>query len=771
MSEKYTWLFGENLGKTMNNNSYYLWRHIVNRHYEEVNAFYIAEKNKANLSQYNRLTPQEKRCFVWRNSIRHIRLFDSADLLFVSLSFRDVQPDRIGPKSYKPYLTAPLVYLQHGTLAMKRLDYTSNYADNCLLRFVYYNPTIPERLQSINGFKPYQLFDGIYHPRYCELAKKWINRQPQEQKSILWFITWREYFGNNNETAMFIRKIKTVLKSRRFCDYIYHNNYDLTICLHRFFTNKQVKVIREAVGDLNVRIVYAQDEDVMELLVNHDLLITDYSSVGFDFTFLGKPVILFQPDLEEYLKRRKLYCSLEELRVCNVEKASKLIDIIVNESYGINPFFAIRIPDKNELSEIADGKYNERFFQYFYQLEKNSIAFLGYDFTGIGGTVFATRALMEGLMEAGYLVRAYTLKQMRKFTVPAGVALKPATRQYQKHLSDKLAQKLVFSHRNYSYLLADPAKNAMRPLAGTIMTRWMKHIHANTVVSTRESLHLFLSEATSALIRKRIYYFHTTATLIMSLFPGVLTELQNRGIESAVFVTEANRRKLSEIGFTNYRSYAVVGNCLDSTRCLKMEDIHGPDEADNLLPPASSDLQKSGSALIHCLYLTRISSERIKDLDRMLDFARYLQSSSNEDIVIDLFGSGDYTETLLKQIEDEELYDYIEYHGQTDNIKETMKNADLVIDFAEAQSFGMPYIEAVLNGKIVLCRHNEGSDEVLADIPEAFYFSNKELHDKIYRFRQTPADILRDNYKKISQRYSRSAVTARFIRENELNIT
>ena len=78
----------------------------------------------------------------------------------------------------------------------------------------------------------------------------------------------------------------------------------------------------------------------MTCRITYSLQHSDYG-VGFDFTFLNKPVILFQPDLKEYVKHREMYCTVEELRETNIEKTSELIDIIVNEKYGINPFLRL----------------------------------------------------------------------------------------------------------------------------------------------------------------------------------------------------------------------------------------------------------------------------------------------------------------------------------------------------------------------------------------------------------------------------------------------
>ena len=43
-------------------------------------------------------------------------------------------------------------------------------------------------------------------------------------------------------------------------------------------------------------------DDIQELLIRSDLLITDYSSVFFDYGYMGKPVIYYQFDQEVFFK-------------------------------------------------------------------------------------------------------------------------------------------------------------------------------------------------------------------------------------------------------------------------------------------------------------------------------------------------------------------------------------------------------------------------------------------------------------------------------------
>lgn len=71
--------------------------------------------------------------------------------------------------------------------------------------------------------------------------------------------------------------------------------------------------------------------DINELYIASDILITDYSSVFFDYANLKKPIIYFMYDLEQYGKElRGFYISLDELPGPIVEKEEDLISAIRN---------------------------------------------------------------------------------------------------------------------------------------------------------------------------------------------------------------------------------------------------------------------------------------------------------------------------------------------------------------------------------------------------------------------------------------------------------
>ena len=75
---------------------------------------------------------------------------------------------------------------------------------------------------------------------------------------------------------------------------------------------------------------------VEQLLPVVDLLISDYSSIIFDYALLGRPMLFFMPDRAEYMKRRGLYLDLEELPGPIVTDGSLLMDAIYNVEHTFN---------------------------------------------------------------------------------------------------------------------------------------------------------------------------------------------------------------------------------------------------------------------------------------------------------------------------------------------------------------------------------------------------------------------------------------------------
>ena len=75
----------------------------------------------------------------------------------------------------------------------------------------------------------------------------------------------------------------------------------------------------------------------------------------------------------------------------------------------------------------------------------------------------------------------------------------------------------------------------------------------------------------------------------------------------------------------------------------------------------------------------------------------------------------------------------------------------------------MPYIEGIMNGKMVYCMENQGSKEVMEKIPEAYIRSYEDLTQKILSLPEIPVEKLQEYYDIISEKYSRSVLAERIL--------
>lgn len=751
---KYIWLFGENLGKTSNNNSFYFWKEINTRQ-DEVRKFFIMAKNKENKKHYKSLDRQSRKNVIWKNSFKHWKYYKKSSLCFVTLSYKDIQPSKFIIKKTTPAIASPIVYLQHGTLGMKKVGYQGKSYNNNMFRFIYYNKNIKDILIKENNFKPYQLKYSEYHPRYKELVIKneEYKKESKNKKSILWFITWRDYFGDNKETEKFIDKIKSTINNYKLNKFLQDEDYNLKICLHQFFDKEKIKYMTSKLENNNIKIITPDKVDVMEEIAKNDILITDYSSLAFDFTLLEKPVILYQPDINIYSKYRDFYY-LEEMKKYAITKPNTLVTELMQNRFKVNPFFKEKMPNNIDYEYIKQGKHIEKLYNYFYNIQINNITFIGYNFFGRGGTVSATLALAEGLLENNYLVKLISLKKTSKnANFPNGLYVRAFYYSKSKSIKTKI-KKLLFYYKKKKIFPNDPNRQYLIPYAEFALKRRLNTIVSNTVVSTRESLHTYLKQAKSKNIKNKIYFFHTDYKVLKEQFKGLIEILKNTRLEKVAFVTNnAKENYEQKLGYNNYEHYEIIENCLDSTRMIEKKDIQ----------PIKNKNKYDA------IYLLRISKDRIEDINNLVGFAEFLKENKNNTVRINVYGIGDYVEEFEDIIKSKKLQKYIKYHGLTTEVSETIRMYDCMIDFSLNHTFGMTYIEAILNGKVVFAMKNAGSQEVLNEIPDAFVASYKDLLDKVNNLKNVNLDRLKKNYDIIQEKYSREKISSKFI--NYINKT
>lgn len=104
------------------------------------------------------------------------------------------------------------------------------------------------------------------------------------------------------------RPFDTVLDLGRLSEFAVRHRMLIVMKLHPFLEGK------EAIGQYSNLMEYEASADVYPLMPQVDLLITDYSSIFFDFLLLDRPIIFLIHDLENYLQHdRAMYFDFDSM--------------------------------------------------------------------------------------------------------------------------------------------------------------------------------------------------------------------------------------------------------------------------------------------------------------------------------------------------------------------------------------------------------------------------------------------------------------------------
>jgi len=147
--------------------------------------------------------------------------------------------------------------------------------------------------------------DIFYKQGHEEIAKvfKKKHQLPEDKKVILYAPTWRDnQFHQEGKYKLDLQLDLEKLKQELGEEYI------IILRMHYLVAeNFDLEAYKGFAWD------FSKHEDIQELYLISDLLITDYSSVFFDYANLKRPMIFFTYDLEEYKDDiRGFYFNFEE---------------------------------------------------------------------------------------------------------------------------------------------------------------------------------------------------------------------------------------------------------------------------------------------------------------------------------------------------------------------------------------------------------------------------------------------------------------------------
>lgn len=292
-AKKDIWIISER-GVDARDNGYWLFKYIKEYH-PEIDAKFVISRNS---SDRQKLVEYETDLVEYK-SIRHYVLLWMASHL-ISTHVQGYAPF-VGlglwiKKIMKAYNAKYHVFLQHGIT-------------KDLVPFLYYDNTCVDLL--IAGAKPeYDYFLTNYgysekiikYTGFCRFDHLDYTVRPKRQ--ILVMPTWRKWIDGKKkfQHSDFAQTYLHFLTNPELHTLLNNGNVDLVFYLHH---EMQPFVDIFTFSDYSSHIIVAKetDYDVQQLLKESALLITDYSSVCFDFAYMIKPVIFYQFDLQEYRKK------------------------------------------------------------------------------------------------------------------------------------------------------------------------------------------------------------------------------------------------------------------------------------------------------------------------------------------------------------------------------------------------------------------------------------------------------------------------------------
>ncbi|HHW37921.1 MAG TPA: glycerophosphotransferase [Bacillales bacterium] len=169
---------------------------------------------------------------------------------------------------------------------------------------------------------------------------------PRNRKIVLYAPTFRK----DNSLEVYDLDYSKVLEKLRER---FGGTWTFLVKLHPHLMSQSNQLIY---GD-NVLDVTSYD-DIQELLSISDVLISDYSSLMFDFSITERPCFLYVPDFIDYVKQdRKLYFDIAELPFINVASNHELLNKI--EGFNFEEYSHNLSAFLKTIGSFEDGKANE----------------------------------------------------------------------------------------------------------------------------------------------------------------------------------------------------------------------------------------------------------------------------------------------------------------------------------------------------------------------------------------------------------------------------
>ena len=156
-----------------------------------------------------------------------------------------------------------------------------------------------------------------------KVKEKFFNEYPElkNKKIIMYAPTFRDNDKGNFNLKLDIKLMKEKLEKL---------GYVLFLRLHPSIKKDDISVDNIFSYD------FSKYEQVSDLLIVSDILISDYSSIIFEFSIMKKPILFYSYDVEEYIKDRGFYYNYYEFIPNKINYTTEeVINSIINKEWDL----------------------------------------------------------------------------------------------------------------------------------------------------------------------------------------------------------------------------------------------------------------------------------------------------------------------------------------------------------------------------------------------------------------------------------------------------
>lgn len=356
---KNVWLIGERPYKAQDT-GYRLFEYIRKNH-PEANVYYVIDRDSPELKNIEHLG--------------NIVFYKSKEHIFKTLTATRIlgshHPDYLYPMrtdEFKRKVKAVKVFLQHGVMGTKNTThfYSRNSQSFNTDLFLVSSEFEKQIIEKDFGYEPSEVVvTGL--SRFDSLFR---NDVPVKRQLLI-IPTWREWLVNDEQflESEYFANYFSLVNNPKLHELAEQYHFEIVFCLH-----PNMQSFSHYFYDSPVRVINQGEIDVQYLLKQSAMMITDYSSVAFDFSFLEKPILYYQFDKQRYIGKKGSHLDLErDLPGDIIYEEDTLIQLI--DGYAKRNFLMSN-ENKNKASKFLtykDKQSSERIFRATQKAKKRKI--------------------------------------------------------------------------------------------------------------------------------------------------------------------------------------------------------------------------------------------------------------------------------------------------------------------------------------------------------------------------------------------------------------